>query len=130
MSDKNPSITIELEGNVTEIEMRKLSGNRRKGKDLIQLADEIGVSPFEILLHAAAGNWRELGLAGPTITKFGPNGSYEVEALPIELRIHAAKEAAQYLHPKKKAIEHSGSDEGPPVQFQGSLIDLIKLARG
>ena len=129
MSDEVKTVKIgDDEGE--EIPLKYLSGNRRKGKDLTALADEIGVSPFEILLNAAAGNWRALGYDSPTTTKMSPNGTYEVEILPIELRLMAAKEAAQYLHPKKRAVEHSGSDDAPPIKFEGSHVDLVKLARG
>jgi len=115
----------------TEIPFRTIEKGRRKGKDLSLVADEIGVNPFEILLYAAGGLWQELGLTSPTITKVSAQGNeYEVEALPIELRIAAAKEACQYLHPKKRAIEHSGSDDAPPIKFDGSYADLVKLARG
>lgn len=131
MSDEVSKSTIISDDNwgLEEIPLKFLTSNRRKGKDLIVLADELGVSPFEILLHAAAGHWRELGYDSPTVTKMTPQGSYEVELLPIELRLMAAKEAAQYLHPKKKAIEHSGSEDGPPIKIIGTTDELVERVR-
>jgi hypothetical protein len=33
--------------------------------------------------------------------------------LPLDLQVQILKELAQYVHPKRKAIEHSGSGGGP-----------------
>lgn len=126
MSDEKKS--IEFDG--LEIPIQKVKP-RRTGKDLQAIADDLGISPFEILLHAAAGNYEQLGYSAPTIERMTPDGDKYLEnILPCSLRIAAAKEAAQYLHPKKRAIEHSGNaDEPINLNFEGSILDLIKFAR-
>lgn len=96
------------------------------------MADELDVHPFAILLHAAAGDWASLGYESGSrsiLTKGG--GSIEVDILSPEIRIGAAKEAAQYLHSKKRSIEVSGNQDEPlNLKFEGSIFDLLKLARG
>lgn len=131
MSDTKEVLTIEDEnGEKDHFKIKYLTTNRKKGKDLNILADELGVQPFEILLRAAAGDWRGLGYSSGFETKYTANGTaYEVDILPIDLRIAAAKEAAQYLHPKKRAIEHSGSDELPPIRVEGTTDAIIERVR-
>lgn len=104
----------------------------RSSRKLTTIAEEMGICPFTMLLHAVAGNYQAFGYDKPTIIKMSKDGVYEEEVLPVPLRLMAAKEAAQYLYPKKKAIEISGAEDATPVkmQYEGSIIDLINIARG
>ena len=90
-------------------------GGRGKGTpnktslNLHEKAKELGCDPFEILCRFALGDWEGLGY-NEEFT-FSPTQKGEVIEKPIippELRQKAAAEAAQYLFPKRKAIEHSG----------------------
>lgn len=126
-------ISLDLEGAKAEIPVRQLAKGRRSSKDLQSIADEVGVCPFTILLQAAAGDYEALGYSDSHVQKRTPAGdAYMEEILPASLRIAAAKEAAQYLHAKKRAVELSGDNEKDPInlQFNGDVVELIKLARG
>jgi hypothetical protein len=90
-------------------------GGRAKGTPnktslpLHEKAKELGCDPFEILCRFALGDWEGLGYKSEFI--FTPTQKGEVVEKPLippELRSKAAAEAAQYLYPKRKAIEHSG----------------------
>lgn len=90
-------------------------GGRQKGtvnkqtKTLQETAERLGCDPFEILCRFALGDWKGLGYKSEhTLT---PTQKGEVVERPIitpEIRHKAAAEAAQYLHPKRKAVEHTG----------------------
>lgn len=96
-------------------------GGRVKGTlnkatiNLRELAEKLGVNPFEILLHFASGNWKALGYDSSTrIASFTQSGDpiYDDVIKPAD-RLKAAAEAVSYLEPKRKAVEHSGPDGGP-----------------
>lgn len=84
---------------------RVKTGGRKKGtpnkqaEELRDIADRLGVNPFEVLLLFAKGDWKALGYKK---RKYAP----DPEIHP-SIRARAAAEANQYLHPKRKAIEHS-----------------------
>ncbi len=93
----------------------KKSGGRVKGtpnkktQTLMEKVAELGVDPFEILLHYASGNWKALGHPKPTQTRYTMTGEpYEIPIITEDMRIQSAKEAAQYIHPKRKAVEVTG----------------------
>lgn len=94
----------------------KKVGGRQKGVankktfDAQALADRLGVDPLEILLHAASNNYKELGYDSAIQTKLVGENAITEDTIPVSIRVQAAKEAAQYLYPKRKAIEHSGKD--------------------
>ena len=96
-------------------------GEIRKPKDLPtarsgripyveDIARVLDCNPFEILCRFANGDYGGLGLKKRDI---GP-----------DLRFLAAKEAAQYIHPKRKAVEHSGPDGGP-IDVKTALLDKL-----
>jgi hypothetical protein len=94
--------------------MAKLGG-RTKGtpnKNVLPLqekARELGCDPFEILCRFALGDWEGLGYAQELTFQSTNKGELiERYVIPPELRQKAAAEAAQYIYPKRKAIEHSG----------------------
>ena len=90
-------------------------GGRTKGapnKDtqtLQEKAKELGCDPFEILIHFAKGDYEKLGYKEYTYKQFGENVVEELTIRP-ELRQKAARDACEYLYPKRKAIEHTGKD--------------------
>lgn len=77
-----------------------------------ELALELGIDPLKVLFYFVAGDWKSLGYESATTTMFSPDGSsYEVPIIKPEHRISAAKEAAQYIYPKKKALEITTGDQ-------------------
>lgn len=90
---------------------RPKTGGRQKGtpnKDtsqLAQLAQQLDVDPFEILLLFASGDFMSLGIN---------------EVTPDQ-RLKAATEACTYLHPKRKALEHSGD-----MELKGQITVTVK----
>lgn len=101
------------------------TGGRKKGsinKDSVPArakAKELGIDPFEILLYFAAGNWEKLGYKAESYVVEGNNHINEKLFIEPGIRARAAAEACQYIMPKLKAIEHSGSIDseitGPQV---------------
>lgn len=75
-------------------------------QDALAKANELKIDPFEILLLFCANKYQELGYENRTKTIYtGEDLSYEVDVIPPELRVQAAKEAVQYILAKRKAIE-------------------------
>lgn len=71
----------------------------------MELADELGVNPIEILLLIAKGDWEALGYTSPTTHKVTQNGDIvEVDRIPLEERSKAAAACAPYLYAKRTAI--------------------------
>jgi hypothetical protein len=100
-------MTKEVE-NTTRIGRPKGSLNART-VDLFEIAQELDCNPFKILLMYAKGDSEGLGLT-------------ETEKISLELRQKSAKDACEYLFPKRKAIEHSGPDgENLFVEFLKGL---------
>lgn len=63
------------------------------------------LNPFEVLMMISAGDWKGLGFETKTHTTFTQQGiEIEEENIPIAIRCQAAKEAVQYIFPKKKII--------------------------
>lgn len=76
---------------------------------LHHLAEKLGCNPFEILCRFAIGDAKGLGYTVDVVEQTTPKGDIiEKPLITPELRVKAASEAAQYLYPKRKAIEHSG----------------------
>ncbi len=110
----------------------------RKGspnKDTVDakaLSQSLGIDPFEILLHFAAGNWDKLGYKEPTKEiKVAGGAGYEVDVISPELRVSAAKDAANYLLPKRKSTEFDIT--GLPDQVFEQEIERrvhLKILRG
>lgn len=90
-------------------------GGREKGtpnkktNELMEKAKQLKCDPFEILCYFALGDWKKLGYKDEYT--YAPTQKGEViekHVISPEIRQKAASEAAQYLYPKRKAIEHSG----------------------
>lgn len=84
-------------------------GGRQKGTPNKKTADieakleAIGCDPIELLARIANGEPLQARIPG------SPEHSEPVEQWPtLEQRIAAGKELAQYVAPKRKAVEHSG----------------------
>jgi hypothetical protein len=92
--------------------MARLEGSTGKKRlDALAIANKMGTDPFEVLLNIMKGDWKAIGLESKTITRYTPKGEpYEEDAIQLDHRLSAAKEATKYIYPQQKAIEHSGSD--------------------
>lgn len=90
---------------------RVLGSKNKNRMDANAIADELGVNPFRVLLHIVNGDWKAIGLKSQYVTKYTAKGDpYEEDAIQMDHRLTAAKEAAKYVLPQQKAIEHSASD--------------------
>lgn len=105
-------------------------GGRQKGtpnkrnhnQHLIEIAQRLDVNPFEVLCHFAKGDWKALGFESKTTIVYGPGGSESIEEnIPIQLRLKAAMEMAQYLYPKKRSIEIK-TDLSPEEQMIAQMV--------
>lgn len=94
----------------------------RKTEALMDRCQELGVDPFEILLLFAKGDWKALGYdAKDRVVSVSKNGENIFgDVITPEIRANCAKEACQYIHPKRKALEHSNADD---VGFKVILED-------
>lgn len=95
-------------------------GGRKKGTPnksalpLREIAERMGVNPFEILLRFAHGDWKGLGYEAECYFSEKPDGAVKMGyVISPEVRAKCAAEATQYLEPKRKAIEHTGANGGP-----------------
>lgn len=97
---------------------KKGTPNKVRTPDLQNLAEELGINPFEVLLCYAAGDWQALGYKKECDTKYTIQGEpYEVRVITPEVRVKAAAEACQYLFAKKREIQILPEDpepESPP----------------
>jgi hypothetical protein len=94
----------------SEQEVKKRGGRtkgtpNKKTRILQELAEDLKVDPFEILLRLASGDWAGLGYDSATTLKYSNGVGYEVDRISVETRLSAASEACQYLYPKRKAID-------------------------
>ena len=109
----------------------KKIGGRAKGAvnkqtaDLHETARRLNCDPFEILILFAKGDHEALGYDKFNRKIFGENVVDELTISP-ELREKSAKDACEYLYPKRKAIEHTGKDG---EQLLPSIEDFIKLSK-
>ena len=82
-----------------------------KTEYLHHMAMELDIHPFKVLLQFAAGDWKSLGYKAETVFKqYGESVNEELTISP-ELRMSAAAKACEYLYPKRKAVEHTLSEE-------------------
>lgn len=94
----------------------KIKGLKRNTEELFALAEQLGVDPFETLLHIADGNKLALSLDGESDKPIGP-----------ELRAMAARECLKYMYPTMKSAEISGPNGQPlPPQIVKILFDEAK----
>jgi hypothetical protein len=88
-------------------------GGREKGKpnrstlELQEIARKHECDPFEILILFAKGDYKALGYEKERVVSVNFETGEEVKVLTItpELRQKSAKDACEYLHAKRKAIE-------------------------
>ena len=84
----------------------------RRGRGAEARAEELGIDPFAVLLLLAGDRWAELHPGEPEVDAQGRR-----RHVPLELRLKAAKEAAAFLHPRLKAVEHAAANEDPLAHY-------------
>lgn len=85
---------------------RKIGTPNKRTEELENIAQRIGVNPFEVLCLISAGNWKGLGYKEKTKNKWLPSGiEVEEDVISLESRLQAAKEACKYLFPQRKAVD-------------------------
>lgn len=88
---------------------RKKGTPNRPTKDLLKICDDLDFHPFTELCLMGKGDWKALGYESEFIEALTPRG--EIIHKPVitaEMRFNATKAAAEYVHPKRKALEHTG----------------------
>lgn len=119
-------------------------GGRVKGtpnkdtQEAREIAARLKISPFEILLYIAAGDWKSLGyddgLRIKTVTKDGDE-VFE-DRISVEARGNAASHAVKYLHPQLKSIDATvGNPDGSPFEpakplTPEQMLAMVMAARG
>lgn len=94
----------------------KGSPNKRTS-DLLDIAERLDVNPFEVLLHFAKGDYKALGydeFQSKVVGKGKDASMVEELTISPELRQKSAKDACEYLYPKRKAVEHSFDPKSVP----------------
>lgn len=88
-------------------------GSPNKGSlNVKEIAERLGIDPFECLLKFCAGDWKALGYKKEKyIHNVNEYGSYEKYTIDPAVRAKCVQEACKYLHPQRKAIEHSTDQE-------------------
>jgi hypothetical protein len=84
----------------------------RRSRDVHGRVEALGIDPFEVLLLLAGDRWADLHPGEPEVDEVGQR-----RHVPLELRLRAAKEAAAFLHPRQKAVEHAVSEAAPFAQY-------------
>jgi hypothetical protein len=104
------------------------SGRNNKVKEYKfarEKATELGVDPFEVLLLFAGNRSAALNPGNPIAAKMD---------IPLDLRLKAAIEAAKYVHPTLKAVEHTNNSGGPLAVYlemtQGDLARRYNELQG
>lgn len=82
------------------------SANKRTS-DLLDIAERLECNPFEVLIHFAKGDFEALGYDQHQMKTTKDGGTVLELTISPELRQKSAKDACEYLFPKRKAVEHS-----------------------
>jgi hypothetical protein len=97
------------------------SGGRQKGSrnkrnlQVEEMATRFDLDPFEILMMVANGDWQGLGFESPKQDIVTAHGTVSELNIKLSDRLHAAKEAAKYLHAQKQSISGSTSQDNQMV---------------
>ncbi len=84
----------------------------RRSRGAEARAEQLGIDPLAVLLLLAGDRWAELHPGEPETDLEGRR-----RHVPLELRLKAAKEAAAFLHPRLKAVEHAAANEDPLAYY-------------
>jgi hypothetical protein len=88
-------------------------GGRIKGtpnkrtQTLLEIAEKNNCNPFEVLVWFASGDYESLGYLQTKTVTTKDGSTFEELTISPELRQKSARDACEYLHPKRKAVEHT-----------------------
>lgn len=110
---------------------RKPGTPNKKTDELYETAKRCGIDIFETLCLFAKGDWKTLGYKneGSKVGKQGDAYILVEYTISPELRLHAAKEAAKYLYPQRKALDLgvlNPTDQGSDLHFNVNLNGIVK----
>jgi hypothetical protein len=105
---------------------RPAGSPNKRTEELFHLADKHDCDPFEILILFAKGDYESLGYPQTKTITTKDGSTFEEWTISPELRQKSARDAAEYLYPKRKAIEHTGKDGEKLPTFE----DYIKGLNG
>lgn len=121
---------------MTKQKIKKKTGGRTKGtpnkktEDFFERCAQQGHDPILFNILVAKNDWQALGYESGTVTVFTKSGdSYEQDRISIADRISANNKLLDFMYPKRKAVEHSVSDESrPPIVLAYSDSGLKRAA--
>lgn len=88
----------------------------RKTEHIFEMCEKKKFDPIEFLILVAQGEWKKIGYLAATRPKFGPGGLIvDEEWITMDHRIEASKKLADFMYPKRKAIELSGAQDESPL---------------
>ena len=93
----------------------------RRSRGAEARAEELGIDPLEVLLLVAGDRWAALHPGEPEVDAQGCR-----RHVPLELRLKAAKEAAAFLHPRLKAVEHAAANEDPLAPYMAMSMEELR----
>lgn len=108
-------------------------GGRKKGsvnkrtKHARDLAAEMGADPIEFLLRIMTSESIEVAMVdekGKTVLDFNGKPVLVHEAIPLAMKIDAAKNVAPYVRPKLQSTQITGAEDGP-VQVQLPTAEIL-----
>lgn len=102
----------------------------KKTSQLMETAKRLNCDPFEVLCHFTNGDYKALGYEEKKliVTK---DTSYEEYTISPELRQKSAKDASEYLYPKRKAVEHTfNPHEMDDDELIESTKEILKSIKG
>jgi hypothetical protein len=95
---------------------------------LSEKAAALGIDPFEVLLLFAKGDWAALGYeTGERLKSAGEHGDVYEFTISPDLRARAARDACDYLYPRRKAVALTDADGGNPFKtFTEMVLEAAK----
>lgn len=98
------------------------TGGRQKGtpnkdtQELKEIAERLGVNPFEVMLLFAKGDWQALGYKNEMyVSSEGDKSTSYKYTIDPATRAKMASDACQFMYPKRKSIEVLSAEDGPEV---------------
>lgn len=95
---------------------------------ITDISSKYKMDPFEILMHFANGNWEALGYDAEVYHMETPTGETKMGyVITPNMRLMAAKEAVQYLYPKKKEeVVEDNSIEVMDLDQKKKFLEQVK----
>lgn len=96
--------------------MRPKGLPNKKTQEICALIDQAELGPLEFHLAILNLDYEKLKLPGEKRTEWTGSGiEYEVDSIPLELRMDSAKTLMKYRYSQKQAVEHSTGEAGMKI---------------